>query len=113
MSRPHCIVCGKQIRKKMVTLTFSLATANGRQNHHREGHTVYLDPELRPKTKEDCHRFTNHEIVRIETDHNGRVWNIVWWEGDYQDEFFDTGRCAQKQGYASARSGQRFTWSSS
>lgn len=110
MSRPTCIVCGKQIRKKFHSISFVPATDNHRDNHDRENNTIYLDKELRPISKEQCQRYTNHEILGVKRDGNGRVYSFKWWEGEYEDEFFDTGSCARKQGYASAREGHRWKW---
>jgi hypothetical protein len=111
VSRPHCIVCGKQIKKRFESISFLPASGNGRQNYDREGNTIYLEPPLRPKTKAECQRFTNHEVISVNMDsYTGHVWSFKWWEGEYEDEFFCTGSCARKQGYASARHGDRFTW---
>lgn len=114
MSRPHCIVCGKQIKKRFQSISFFPAGLNGRENYERADHgrTIYLDPDLRPATKEQCQRYTNHEVLTVSMDHTGHVHSFKWWEGDYEDDFFCTGTCARKQGYASARNGDRFTWRS-
>lgn len=110
MSRPHCIVCGKQIKKRFQSISFMPAAANGRENYDREGSTMYLEVELRPKTKQECQRFTNHQVLTVNMDHTDHVHSFKWWEGEYEDEFFCTGTCARKQGYASARHGERFAW---
>lgn len=111
MSRPHCIVCGRQIKKKFGHISFMPATANGRENGDRSDGNIYLDPELRPRNKAECQRYTNHDILTVTMDHTGQyVHSFKWWEGEYEDEFFDTGACARKQGYASARHGERYTW---
>lgn len=110
MSRPHCIVCGKQIRKRFESISF-LPVQGNRQNYDRKEGNIYLDHEHRPKTKEECQRFTNHAIISVSVDHTGeRIFSFKWWEGEYEDEFFCSGKCAQKQGYASARAGHRWTW---
>lgn len=110
-TRPHCIVCGKQIGKEFNSIAFMPAGLNHRQNHDREGRHYYLDPEFRPATKEECARYTNHEVISIEMGHDGKVYSIKWWEGEYKDEFFCTQKCAVRQGYAAARAGHRWNWS--
>lgn len=110
MSNPKCIVCGKPIAKRMIRKSFISATLNRRQNYEQEGPVIYLDEEFRPKTIEEAARFTNHTILRVGmmADY---IFDITWWEGGYEDEFFHSQRCAAKQGYASAQHGARFTWS--
>lgn len=109
--RPKCIVCGRAIKKRIHTLSFIPATANCRENGARadNGRTIYLDKELRPSNKEEAQRYTNHQITKV-TMHDGRVYSIEWWEGEYMDPYFDRQVCARKQGYASAQHGERYTW---
>lgn len=107
---PKCIVCGKQIKKRMTVITFIPATANGRKNGDRKGNTIYLDEEHRPMTVEECQKYTNHKILRHSEWSDGGIFSFTYWEGEWEDEYFHSERCAAKQGRASAQHGARFTW---
>lgn len=110
MSHPECIVCGKKIAKRFHSISF-LPLQGNRQNYDRseDGCTIYLELDLRPTTKQECQRFTNHEILTISM-HLDHVFSFKWWEGEYEDEFFCSQKCARRQGYASAHHGERFAW---
>lgn len=103
MAGPKCIVCGKEIKKLMRGISFYPAADNRRQEGERskDGGTIYLDE--RPRNKAEAQKYTNHEIVRVRTDHLGKVWNITWWEGEYEDPHFHSERCAAQYGRAMAR----------
>jgi hypothetical protein len=130
----HCIVCNKPIPKRTHTWylreaveaheeTFKEQMGHRMSNHDfREAkpvgtidhghtiHTIYVDQF--PKTKEDCARFTNQTVVSVRRHHTGDyISQFSTWDGvSYQDEYFDSGKCAAKQGYAAAQLGHRFTW---
>jgi len=103
---PRCIVCNKPIKKIMRGLTFIPATGNGRQNGDRKDHYVYLDPELRPATVEEAQRYTNNAIIRHSMS-GGKVFDITWWEGEYEDPHFHSQTCAAAFGRRMARKGYR------
>lgn len=133
-----CIVCGRPIRKKTTTFYFR-EPLEAREGGHRgsvagfgtygyeppqeakpDGHreqgstkwswTIYTSRI--PKTKAQAQAFVNMQIVSVQRGASDDVIrSVTVWDGEsYEDEFFDTGGCAKKQGYASARSGDRFTW---
>jgi hypothetical protein len=134
--RPKCIVCNKPIRKKTTTW-YVRAPVEAREVTYKEicGHrmvdlealeakpagtvestvggsikTVFVDEF--PTTKDECSRLTNETVVSVSKHHSGQhIEKFSTWDGEsYEDEFFDNGRCAQKQGYAAARHGHRFEW---
>lgn len=103
MTAPKCIVCQKPIKKKMKEIAFYPATGNNRQNGERSesGGVVYLD--VRPASREEAQRYTNHSIVRVTNDHEGRVFSMSWWEGEYEDHHFHSERCAATYGRMMAK----------
>jgi hypothetical protein len=105
---PVCLVCGKPIKKVMKSLHFVPAGANGRENGERGdgGRTIYLDTELRPTTKEEAQRYVNYPILKVGLS-QGRVYDITWWEGDYDDRHFHSQTCAAIFGRRMARAGHR------
>lgn len=134
MSR-KCIVCGKSIRKRTNYIRFErplayrprqtqivmdremerLAERAARPEGHRivdsHGNITFYTANP-PKTKADCQRFTNHTVLAVKRSFDGQtISEFSFWDGEtYEDEFFDSGKCAQRQGYASARAGDRWTW---
>lgn len=122
--RPKCIVCGRALPKRTDTLYFRepqpYRPAERRQwggdfpaqeekpDGFREGNSLYL--EHRPRTRTDAQRYVNGQIVSSKR-HADFLHSVNYWDGEsYADEFFCTNNCAQKQGYASAHHGARFTW---
>jgi hypothetical protein len=132
----NCIVCGKPIRKKTNYVRFDkprpyrAATTKiimdrevedmSEQEERPEGlrmvdslGNITLYTANPPKTKAECQRFTNGTVLAVKRHWNERdvISEFSFWDGEtYEDEFFDNGRCAQRQGYASARHGDRWTW---
>ena len=105
LSRKQCIVCGRSIRKRIhdVSVRPMSDSAGGRTSPD-------LHADLR--TKADCARHTNAPfIVSISRNRSGCVTRFGTWDGEsFVDRYFCTNSCARSQGYASADSGQRFTW---
>jgi hypothetical protein len=137
MSRRKCIVCGKPIRKRTnyvrfeTPVTYRAATTKvlmGREipdlgeraekpEGHRDvdilGNVIYYTSNP-PKTKAECQRFTNAAVlsVRRHWSDPDTIHEFSFWDGEtYEDEFFHSGDCAKKQGYAAARAGHRWKWS--
>lgn len=129
----RCINCGQRIPKKTHTVRieppveYRAATTKilmGREmpdlNERAakpEGHrdvgefstTIYTANP--PRTKADCQRFVNGEIVSVRRHWKDRttIDEFSYWDGEsYQDEFFHNGRCAQRFAYRAARAGVRF-----
>ncbi len=100
-----CIVCGRAIRKRVVDIMVLPVTGT-------TGHSIRVDVEADLRTKADCARHTNAPfIVAIRRNREGFVTRFGTWDGEsFVDRYFCTNSCAQSQGYASADSGQRFTW---
>jgi hypothetical protein len=129
----NCIVCGKPIRKKTNYVRFEKPRPYrarttkiicghemedlSEQEERPEGlrrvddfGNVVIWTNNPPKTKDDCQRFTNSTVLSVKRD-GEVIREFSFWDGEtYQDEFFDNGRCAERQGYASARKGDRWTW---
>jgi hypothetical protein len=132
MSR-NCIVCGKPIRKKTNYVRFEQPRPYrarttkivcghemedlSEQEERPEGlrkvdssGNITIWTARPPKTKAECQRFTNHTVLSVKRGDDA-IREFSFWDGEtYEDEFFDNGRCAQRQGYASARHGDRWTW---
>lgn len=118
MSGPKCIVCGKPIRKKTTTYYVREAT-NEKPHGHREssiGGTIFdlhFAAERMPKSRPEVQAVVNGTVIFHRYGAQGRIWTFTTWDGEsYEDEFFHSKECAMKQGYASARSGHRYTWRS-
>lgn len=135
MSR-NCIVCRKSIRKKTTFIRFRrpvayrapgpLGYSMGQGYGHDagteekpEGHReddgpwgVCIYTSNPPKTKAEAQRYANMQIVSVKRDLDPKtISEVTLWDGSsYQDDFFCSGTCAQKQGYAAARAGHRWTW---
>lgn len=64
------------------------------------------------RTLADCKRHTNEPYVLSAMRSGGLIVRFTVWDGvSYRHlGYFCTNRCAVDQGYASARSGARFTW---
>lgn len=101
-TQPLCRCCGKAIKKRTVAFIVDKHPP-GPNVHHTNSEFwrhVYSDPL--PKTKADCQRLTNLEVVSLRK-HNGDVVHFGAWDGEsYDDEFFCTGGCAQRWGYVMA-----------
>lgn len=131
-----CIVCGKPIRKRTNYLRFEepreyrprttkvicghemtdqeerQAKPEGTREVSELGN-VTLYTANKPRTKEDCQRFTNGTVLSVKRDWRNPefIGEFSFWDGSsYMDEFFHSGECAQKQGYAAARDGHRWVW---
>ncbi len=103
-----CIVCGRPVKR--ITHDIEVQPVSPQERYHqiREASVV---ADLR--TKADCQRHTNQPfVVSIVRGPAGFVRRFTVWDGTsyYHSGFFCTGNCAQKQGYASATHGYRFTW---
>lgn len=129
-----CIVCSRNIPKWTGTLYFKEEVqAREEVRGERMGHsyieqhaleakpdgtmestgslaTLYLRAERLPKSKAEAQALTNLKVISVNYLH-GRVYSVGTWDGEsYRDKYFCTNTCAQKQGYASAMHGARFTW---
>jgi hypothetical protein len=131
MSRA-CINCGQRIPKKTQRVRieppveYKAATTKmlmGREiqdmperqekpEGHREGSefstTIYT--AYPPKTKADCQRFVNGEVVSVRRHWKdpATIHEFTYWDGEsYQDPFFHNGSCAEKFAYKAARAGVR------
>lgn len=61
-----------------------------------------------PRTKEDCKRLVNGEVVSIRRGVTGEVVRSFGvWEGEYVDQHFCSNGCAEKFGRRMARRGAR------
>lgn len=124
-----CIVCGKTIAKRTHSWYFQRPTREETANvlgrcvkigtDHPPGSvdrgdfmsTIYMASEHRPGTIDELRRYTNHEVVSTRRDSLGRIDKFSTWDGEsYRDPYFHANRCAERQGYASADSGDRFRW---
>lgn len=88
-ARPTCPVCGKPIPK----LTTTVCVEKGeRLAHHKDSRWQrFVFPDPLPRTKDDCRRLSNQEVVSVtyHTDYNyesdtharGPVWRFFEWDG--------------------------------
>jgi hypothetical protein len=116
--QPHCIVCEKPI-PKLTTTWFIRQSREEREQTYREvggrqivdqhaqsakpdgliergrySATIYL--ANRPRSRAECARLTNEEIVYSRLDHEGYVSHFSTWDGvTYQDKFFHSNACAE------------------
>jgi hypothetical protein len=110
LPRKQCIVCGRSVKRITQDLDVRPACAGASSGYSIGAHVV---ADMR--TRADCLRHTNQPyVVSTLRGPGGFVSRMTVWDGVsfYHDGFFCTGRCAQSQGYASARRGDRFRWNS-
>lgn len=100
-----CIVCSRPIKKR--TTTVHIKPTEGFFPHRCDDAV-----EATIRTRAECRRYTNAPyVLSHHTNNRGLVISFETWDGEsFMDEFFCTNRCAQQQGYASARHGRRYTW---
>lgn len=115
---PTCIVCGRPIKKKTSTIYFKDAAKHGKEPGSTDagmGFSTYstdLFVAAPVMTKTEAQRLVNQQIVSVSRSGDS-IYSVGVWDGEsYEDEFFDTGACARRQGYASARAGHRWKWKS-
>lgn len=108
MTGPACIVCGRAIKKRIVTTWLRSEEQAAR---HVGGTSYRTVPEL-PTSAEQVRRLTNApHITKLYRYSSGEIHGFNTWDGEsYQDDFFCTDRCAQRQGYAAAQHGHRYNW---
>lgn len=104
-ANPKCIVCGRPIRKHVEVVDVRPVSFTAGSDP-----TARVNADLH--TKDDCLRHTNAPFVtHIVRGPHGLVLRFHTWDGEsFENMFFCTGYCAQRQGYASAQHGHRFTW---
>lgn len=123
-TRPKCIVCGRALAKRADTLYFrepqpyrpavpyawggDFPAQEAKPDGFREGNALYLDD--RPRTRTEAQRHVNGQIISSRRQ-GDFLYSVNYWDGEsYTDKFFCTNHCAERQGYASAHHGDRFTW---
>jgi hypothetical protein len=109
-SQPYCINCGDRIRKYTTAHHFS--TLGMKDTEFSKTH-----PLPNPKTKAECQRLTNQQVVSLRYSQNyddgkpvGKRWvySFTSWDGEtYEDAFFCSGTCATDFAYACARAGMK------
>lgn len=110
MSRPRCVVCGKAIKRA----TRALYLRSEEQASRGIGGSDYITLPVLPKTKEECARLTNQQVVSVAGYINDDISCVVVWDGEsYVDPYLCSVKCAVRQGHASAQHGARFTWGKS
>lgn len=106
-TQPFCRYCGNPIRKATNTIWF------GRESASTIHSSITRIPAF-PVDQADAQRYSNARIVSVrysvafQTERQGHryVETATTWDGEsYQDEFFDTGNCAQAFGRLMARLG--------
>jgi hypothetical protein len=112
VSRPRCLQCGGPIPKQFERWGVSPAKANGRQNGEVDARkrSIFFDKDApgAPATKEDCQRFTNATVQRVDGYLAGRVSCFSAWDGEsYADPHFCKNKCAERFGRRAAASGVR------
>ena len=65
MSRPLCPVCGKQIPKLTTTVWCNLDTTSAQARQSDSSWYRYLYLPERPRTKADCQRLSNQQVVSV------------------------------------------------
>lgn len=96
-TQPHCRSCGRPIRKLTTTVWF------GAQAPHADAFSISRTEK--PATLDEARRLVNQQVVSHQW-RGDREWihRMGLWDGEsYQDEFFCTGECAKRLGYAAAR----------
>lgn len=100
--RPKCIVCGRLISPRTET--------------HWVRRIGQQYPASAPimgnfQTKTEVQRLVTHPVVMLRYDIEGYVNRFSTWDGEtYKSSYFCCNTCAARQGYASARNGDRYTW---
>ncbi len=109
MTKPpskKCIVCGRPVPRRTILYTvWPLSNRTGGFTH------AMIEADLR--TVGDCRRHTNLPfIISTRRDRDGFINSFAAWDGESYSHggYFCTGRCAQDQGYASAKHGNRYVW---
>jgi hypothetical protein len=113
MSGPRCIVCGRPIAKLTKTIWFKAPWGDHPEGSRddRNSFLVTIYMTNRPRDRNEAKRFTNHAIISSKRDRDGSIAQIGTWDGEsYRDPHFCTLYCAQRQGYAAAQHGHRYTW---
>lgn len=114
MTGPSCIVCGRKIRKLTRSVRFERpwgTHAEGERAVLHGGYMVTLYMAERPRSRAEAQRYSNEAIISSKRGTDGTLSEVGTWDGEsYQDRYFCTNNCAQKQGYAAAQHGHRFTW---
>jgi hypothetical protein len=128
-----CINCGKPIAKKTQSVRFDKPRPYRAETYRVLGGRKYTDlPEQKeiveghrevshsitviytnnpPRTKAECQRFVNGEIVSVRRHFADRdiIHEFGYWDGvSYVDKFFHNGACAQEFAYKAAKAGVRF-----
>lgn len=109
MDRPLCIVCGRPIAKRIVYNSLR----SQEQADRNIGGSNWRTVDTLPRTEEELARLTNApQITKIyRHGRDGEITAFNTWDGEsYKDKYFCSGTCATKQGYASARHGERFVF---
>ena len=112
-NRPRCLTCGAAIPKRFESWSVSPAAPNGRESGSADyaKRTLYFDSgdPRRPRTLEDCQRFTNSRVTRINGYIAGLVSGFTAWDGEsYIDSHFCKAGCAERFGRKAAALGVRF-----
>ena len=120
----RCIVCDKAIAKRLTYIWFKdpePARPAGMFGAAREAKIhgmredgpilsyVYLDQF--PTTKQEAQKYSNGQLISVRKRSDGSISEAAFWDGEsYTKKYFCKDACAVKQGWASARHGDRFTW---
>jgi hypothetical protein len=103
-SKP-CIVCGRPIPRDMTWNEVRPVYDTGGSNPNAKIVGDLYD-------RADCLRRTNHPYVtRLHRNPRGLVIRFDSWDGEsFMSPYFCTNRCAERQGYQSARDGHRWNF---
>lgn len=106
MKQPFCRCCGKPIRKRTRLVYIETKASDQRYDGSFIRYAV-VAPDARPRTKADCQRLTNQQVVAVQRDDTKEFIRLFHeWDGEsYQDDLFCTGTCAQAFGRAAALKG--------
>lgn len=111
--QPLCRHCGGKIAKYTDTHWIERDTATIRHDDNRHH---YMSDADWPKSKADCQKLTNEEVVSVtyHQDYSSddgykrtdKIWRFgVWDRESYVDEFFCNGDHARRFAYSCAREG--------
>jgi hypothetical protein len=101
MKQPYCRYCGKAIAKKVTPNYLRKKASEFIQTNYT---TDILVTEY-PKTKEECAKLTNKQVVSVKRWPDGTIRGFNDWDGEsYRDAFFCKNECAMRMGYICVRS---------
>lgn len=94
LPKGFCRCCGKPVKK--YTTTVYVREAPSQYDHaHAWVRYIYVGAD-RPKTKQDCQRHSNQQVISVGRSKDGTVHSFAEWDGArYQDEFFCSGPCTK------------------